>query len=238
VGQSERGSYVARIICPMAVTSLIGQSRLADFDYGVLATGISETETRRVTSYLMQSANFVIKSIRNEDNYDMKRLFNRESEDPVVSANFCQAMQDLEPAMDGTEVTFNMIWAGGVKPRKETPSFVELYKEDFEPLPKIIEKLMPLEQQIDDEFLGRIKQTREVDEGDLDEASLSEFILGTDYNDRLINAKILLSGEDRRIAHLASTERYHVRVKGKLRREKRTYFIDNAKIHTIDDSYN
>jgi hypothetical protein len=232
IGQTERGSFVLRVICPTGVPDRIGQNSLDDFTY--VTSDIPKTETRFITSELMRSVDFVIKSIRNVDNYNINRIINKEDGDPVISANFCDAVSILEPEGDAETVDLSMKWAGGVKPSNGVPNTITLVNSDFPKLSEVANSLRPPSEAKIGEFVGKIESITEIDDSiDITEA-ISEFVLTFEYNDRLIKAKVQFSGNERKFAYESSQRRNHVRVIGGLRKDRRTYYIDDATIGGIN----
>lgn len=109
-GQTEIGSYVVRVICPLHAAP---QQSLDDLPF-----------TRQVTTSLMRSVRELVASI---EAGTLDGYVDAISDHPGVSANLCEALVQMQPAFDdqttervGGEVELTTTWAAD--PRVHAPS--------------------------------------------------------------------------------------------------------------------
>lgn len=87
LGQTERGSFITTLICPIGISvseqqSLIPEEEVQSFS----------TYTRKVTANFIKEIHLIKKAI-DEDNLDVLK----NGEVPLVSSNFCDALVEMKP---------------------------------------------------------------------------------------------------------------------------------------------
>ncbi|MEM9457555.1 MAG: hypothetical protein AAGF11_25475 [Myxococcota bacterium] len=107
-GQTEVGSYVVKIICPLRAVDPALDLESLPF-------------TRRVTTLLMQSTAELVTSI---EQGGVDEYLEANTEYPRVSANLCEALLQMHPDRDAGQVELSSRWAAD--PRVPPPSESEV----------------------------------------------------------------------------------------------------------------
>lgn len=94
-GQTEVGSYVVKVACPLHAVEGDGQRTALPF-------------TRLVTSYLMSATAALVASIEGDG---IDTYLERHNDGPVVSANLCEALLKMGPSSEEGRVELSTVWA-------------------------------------------------------------------------------------------------------------------------------
>jgi hypothetical protein len=136
-GQTEVGSYVIRVICPLHATS---QQSLEELPF-----------TRQVTTSLMRTVRELVASI---EAGTLDGYVDAISDHPGVSANLCEALVEMQPALDEAttervpgELELTATWAADPRVRapteEEAPSRVVVKSEYMREIERAAQRLRP-----------------------------------------------------------------------------------------------
>ena len=101
LGQTERGSFVLNVACPL--------------DLQISLPGLQvEPFTRRVTNLLMNSLDALLRTVETSQAEDLLDL----TRNPGVSANFCESLLMLRPTGDRASVPFRQLGRGPCCPSR------------------------------------------------------------------------------------------------------------------------
>jgi hypothetical protein len=136
-GQTEVGSYVVRVLCPLHAVEPMSLEPIPF--------------TRRVTISLMRSVDEIVSSI---EGGTMDRYVDAQAEHPGLSANLCEALVQLQPPIDealaersGGEVEISTTWASdpqvGPPSPAEAPSRVVIKVEYSREIERAAQRLRP-----------------------------------------------------------------------------------------------
>ncbi len=212
LGQTERGSFVANIVCPIK-----GQFTLSD-------NRLMEQIGRKTTEALVKSLNHISESINKND---IDGIMNPSQGKPQISLNFFEALGDIRPSEKSDKVEIGVTWSPLEKPRFEFPSQILLNDYQFEYVEEIIEKLSPEEKPKIERFVGRVDAL----EGDINEEGkiMGDVILMIFEYDQLIRARVFLDNQDHEIAVEAYWKNKQISIEGKLNWAPRMKRIEDYK---------
>jgi hypothetical protein len=222
LGQTEKGSFIASIICPFINETLEDKGQqLSIFNK---EEEFRNSFTRKVTLRLMKTLSAMKSAI---DRGEESRIVDLEGDD-VISANFLESIIELNSAKNNnTEIEINTSWSVFAFEKVITPTSIKFTNDYIPVIESIINKIKPIEEGIDDEFIGRISQTK----ADPDPYTRSEgeiilnYVLGDE--EKVSKARVVLTSEDYEKACEAHKNGKTVRIKGKLITSGRSKSIEN-----------
>jgi hypothetical protein len=209
--QTERGSYVIAIACPLRAV-----------DTGDPIFDQFVPFTRQATELLMRSAVRVVKAIEADD---VGSLYEQRSGEPVVSANFCDALLRMQPADDHSELSISATWASTLPPNSQEPlPRVATFQHDYFPiLQDVYSRLSATQEPTPSLFVGYVDTLNGNIGGDGRVQGDTRFLLVLD--DELVKARTDLGADDYRIAVEAHAAGEFVAFQGVLHRGRRTHRI-------------
>lgn len=218
MGQTERGSFVANIVCPLK-----GQFTLND---NRLITQIG----RQTTEALIKSLNYISDSI-NTNNIDA--ITNPPEGKPQISLNFFEALGDIRPPDKYDKVEIGITWSPLEKPKFDFPSQVTISEPQFEYVEDVIEKLNPEKKPIIEKFIGKVDSlSGEINEEGKVYGYVTLLIYEDDGN---IRAKVFLNNTDHELAAKAYVNNKRISIEGKLNWAPRVKEIEGYKNFKITD---
>jgi len=226
LGQTERGSFIASIICPFVDGPQESTSQLNMFS---TPEQFTNSFTRKVTRNLMSSIQIVKKSIENDST---EELLDPEREEKI-SANFLQSIVNLNEVEDKTKTDLEIIpsWAP-IGDIISLPKSVSISQEYLEPIKSLISRLMPKDELDVGEFIGRISQVKA--DPDYKKRLEGEVTFNfMDDNEKVTKAKVILNIEDYQKACEAHEFGRSVRIKGVLVSSERSKIITNPTFEII-----
>ncbi len=142
-GQTEVGSYVVKIICPLHAVEL-GEQALPF--------------TRQVTSHLMRSTAKLVHDIEKGrfDEYEASR-----GAAVPLSSNLCDALLRMRPDHDGGQIELSTQWAADrrIKPPAEIPTRVSIKADYFPEIEQVSKMLRPSSGGgRDEQLIGTVEQ--------------------------------------------------------------------------------
>lgn len=160
VGQSEIGSYVVPIICPLFDIRSKPQTGI---NYYTDDINLDELYTRKITTRMMKSIDQIT---RNIDAGDIDRLKNPRLEDGDVPIryNLYQAIMDMEPTDKDTDVHISATW--GLNEPTDAPKTVVLRRSHFSTIRDHADALAPYEEDTMKDYIGTIFSLTRDSKGD------------------------------------------------------------------------
>ncbi|HLK58630.1 MAG TPA: hypothetical protein VKU00_18815 [Chthonomonadaceae bacterium] len=219
LGQTERGSFVARVICPLDTQ---GETPSLFPD---LPT-VEESLTRQVTRHLMKALRRIVQSIQTDSSENLTRFEGEQ----VVSANLYEALAEMQPPGDRSALQVTVVWAPTVPAPTDIPNQVTLYRDYFPVIGMAGRLLRPNKEPQQDHFFGVVDTlSGEPDEdGQMQGAVTLTIFLPEDED--VIRARLELSPQDYATACDAHKMARPVEVTGVLHRA--------ARLHTLQDYSN
>jgi hypothetical protein len=211
LGQTERGSFVLTVACPL------------DLQAGLFGPD-GEPFARRVTSLLMQSLQDLAAaadSARFDDLQDPARH-------PGLSANLCESLLMLRPKGDRAFLSVAASWSRALLPRtREARREIQLRQEVFEVAEALAPRLRSLPQPRVDRFFGYVDELRG-NPTPSDPRPAGEVRFTLFEPDEEIRARAQLTAEDYATAAAAHLATDLVSFKGILQRLPRLNRVDGV----------
>ena len=185
LGQTEIGSYVIKVICPL------------DQMNDPPLTREHLPFAREATSLLMRAANKLLTSIESDT---VENMIEEERARPVISSNLCDAFLQMHAAHENSQLSLVATWAPATKCEiPDVPTSVTFKPEYFRQIEDISRSLKPKDKKDSDTFVGTV-ETLNGNVGDDGRRSgdVTFVILRSDGES--IKAKANLNAEDYEIA--------------------------------------
>jgi hypothetical protein len=190
----------------------------------------TESFTRKVTTALMQSISHIVDSIKS----DIPEILISQEGKVVISSNLCEALLQMEPEKEKSNLHIACSWSRMVPPSQTIPSRVRIPKEYFRTIEEVGRKLRPQKEPKLDSFIGRIAELR----GGLNKEGLLEgeaiFTCLSQENEPL-TSKVYLKHDDYMAACDAHKQVKHVRLEGILHRRPRIHSITDYRNFQVID---
>lgn len=231
-GQTERGSYIATIICPFSQADIAGTNQLPLFGS---TPDFENAFTRQVTARLMKSLNIVHQAIETNQIDSLQKLdLDRPSD--IISGNLLEALVDLNGSTTSAQIEISTQWAPLVPmTREQIPTSIQFNREDFEPLERMVERIQEEQETTTQQgvFIGRISLIQA--EPNIQERKNGEVILNTlDNEGKLIKPRMVVSPDELELALKAMSNGLNVRVRGILSTRKRSKILEYTSLEVID----
>jgi hypothetical protein len=227
LGQTEKGSFVASVLCPFVNQTLDEQAmQLSFFDDPI---DFKNSFTRQVTVRLMQALAQVKTAI---DNGEENRIIDLEG-DKIISANFLESIVELNWWHEQNEVEIGMSWSQFAPESALIPRKIRLSNDYIPVFEKMIHKIKPKEVGLDDIFIGRISQVKADPDPNTrtDGEIILNYFLGEE--EKVSKARVILEKEAYRTACEAHQTGQTVRIKGKLLTIGRSKMIENPSFEIV-----
>ncbi len=214
LGQTERGSFVATLVCPIQ-----GQQRI-DPD-----TSQIENFGRKVTKNMMISISKIVNSITNNT---IENLINPHKDEVIISSNLCESIVNMLP--EEGEGDFNLdittLWSKKFVLETNIPSQVRIKNTYSKTISEIASKLYPSREPSNKYFRGQVDTLS----GEADKETKNmygEVILSLMVDNNIVKAKVILSHDDYMSACDAHKNNMYISINGTLNYKPRISKIDN-----------
>ncbi|HLZ17722.1 MAG TPA: hypothetical protein VKQ08_11805 [Cyclobacteriaceae bacterium] len=227
LGQTEKGSFVASVICPFLNHSEEDEAqRLTIFNSSL---DLSASFTRKVTRRMMWALAEVKRSI---DRAEENRIIDLQGED-IISANFLESIIELNSIKESREIEIKTSWSIFAYEHHLLNDVIRLSNDYLPVLETIVSKIRPSDEGIEDLFVGKISLTKA--DPDANTRSDGEIILNYVLGDeeKVSKARVTLNAEDYRKACEAHLKGQTVKVKGRLITSGRSKFIQNPSLEVV-----
>lgn len=211
LGQTERGSFVLNVACPLELQ--------------VTFPGMqSEPFARQVTNLLMHSLEALAKAADTTQANDLLDP----TRNPGMSANLCESLLLLRPTGDRATLTVSAAWSRALLPDSREPARqVKLAQEVFELAEVVAPRLRTAPKPVPARWIGFVDVLRgQPSQGDSRPSGEVDFTLFDDEQGE-IHARGVLNADDYAIAGAAHLASDVVQFKGILRRLPRVSRVDS-----------
>jgi hypothetical protein len=222
MGQTERGSFIASIVCPIGNHSV-------DDNYQQLSLfnsfeDLTSSFTRQVTTKLMNSIS-TVKQVIEAQNYSY-------FENNSISGNFLESLIEMGEYGESEEIQIMTSWAP-TAPQLDSsvPNSVIITKDYILPLEQVVERIRERNADEVGEFVGRISEIKADPDIKLRSEGMIIFNCIGEYG--AIKAKVILNKDDFHNAVIAFEEGNNIIVKGMLRANGRIKVIENPEFEII-----
>lgn len=222
MGQTERGSFIASIVCPIGNHSIEDNyQQLSLFDS---LEDLTTSFTRQVTTKLMNSIS-TVKQVIESQNYS---YFDNGS----ISGNFLESLIEMGEYGESEEIQIMTSWAPTAPQLDNSvPNAVTITKDYILPLERVVEKIRERNADEAGEFVGRISEIKA--DPDIKSRSEGMIIFNCIGEYGAIKAKVILNNDDFHHALTAFEKGNNIRVKGMLRTNGRIKVIENPEFEII-----
>ena len=220
-GQTERGSFVASVICPFINTTEDEKpSHLSQYTPDEFLVG---SFTRTVTKKYMNSLLKIKQTVKSKKFEIIDEL----ADSDTISGNFIESLLELGEYGENGEVEIITSWSPILREKADVPNVISLTKDFIAPLEFIASKLKPQDVKgIDGEFIGKISRAQaDPDPCNRTVREITFKFVGNE--DKLMTAKVLLPPEDFSEACKALDKGLNVKISGSLMQYGKTKVINN-----------
>ena len=231
VGQTERGSFVLKIACPLDgfdLETVVSKptplfDKIPEPEPQPGSHGGSEPFARKVTSLLMRSLGRIVGAI---DSDKTDSLLVDQPGQPILSVNLCEALLAMQPTGDGSQLGVQTNWSRSftAPPDNEVPRSVLLRSDVFPEIEKVALALRPSKDPKLSNFIGLVDSL--MGNPDPDRRVEGDVVFLLFDADETIRARATLNADDYHIAWQAHGAAGFVSFRGKLIRERRSYRLE------------
>jgi hypothetical protein len=208
IGQTEHGSFVLRVFCPLNVPG----DRAKERPFG-----------RRTVERLMTSVAATVNIVRRDG---MQRVIDTgEREEPVITSNLCQALVEMMPPDESSDLRLGATWSPVVA-ALSIPSEVQVDRDLFPVFEDLGAKLRPPSAPVPDYYMGRVIDLHAEDNelGELEgDVTLSMLV-----DDEPVRARCSLGPRDYQQAVEAHKQQIYLRLYGTLKRRPKLSVIEEV----------
>ncbi|KMQ50662.1 hypothetical protein CHISP_2345 [Chitinispirillum alkaliphilum] len=227
LGQTERGSFVASVVCPFVKETI---------EEKPIQLSLFNTEDKLGTSFTRKVTKRYMKALARLK--DVIETGNHESlEDPnqpeTISANFIESIVELGEYGDKEEIEIFTSWSSITKDVIDVPRAVSFTKDYIPPMESIISKLKPIDEGKAGTFVGKVSKAQ----ADPDTANRSEGEITFNFigdEEKIIKAKVLLNTEDFSKACEALDKGINVKISGLLKTSGKSKIIETPDFILLD----
>lgn len=227
LGQTEKGSFVASVICPFLNQSEQEEAqRLTIFNS---SADLTSSFTRKVTRRMMWALAEIKRSI---DRAEENRIIDMQGGE-IISANFLESIIELNSIKESREIEIKTSWSIFASESQPLNDIVRLSNDYLPVLETLVSKMRPSDEGVEDLFVGKISLTKA--DPDPNTRSDGEIILNYVLGDeeKVSKARVTLNAEDYRKACEAHLRGQTVKVKGRLIMSGRSKFIQNPSLEVV-----
>jgi hypothetical protein len=229
LGQTERGSFVASIICPFIEESSVSD-KPKQFTLFDDPNEYRSSFTRKITSQIMRSIDVVNRSI---ESGDLDPIVQGKS-DVVMSANFLEAILNIKQLNnDSSSIEFMSTWSPLSPVESNVPSKIEVQKDFVPAIENIIEKMTPKNIEEPGEFVGKVVGVKA--EPDITKRFDGEVVLNLmGAGGKSFSARAILHVGAYKEAVEAHEQGKNIQIKGKLITNRKSKVIESPHFKVLD----
>ena len=230
LGQTERGSFVASVVCPFVNTTVDEKpTQLSLYDSD---EDLQNSFTRKVTKRYMESLSTIKKAIET-GKHEMIEKLNNSNE--VISANFIESILDMGEYSDNDEIEIIASWSSITKEVTGVQNVISFTRDYTSPMESIVARLKPKDEGVDGVFVGKISKAQaDPDPTNRTEGKITFNFIGNE--DKIIRANVLLTPEDFSKACEALDKGLYVQISGKLIQSGKTKTIANPNFEMLTNA--
>ena len=228
LGQTEKGSFVASIICPFVNQSPEDRAqRLTIFnDSNDLSTSFTRMVTRRMM-WALSTVKFAI--ARGE----AQRIVDLEGTE-TISANFLESILELNAIKESTRVEVMTSWSALALEGGAIAEEISLGRDYVPVLETIVNRIRPAETGVEDLFVGRISMTKADPDPHTrtDGEIILNYIMGDE--EKVSRARVTLRAGDYERACEAHLRGQIVKIRGRLMSSGRSKVIEDPSLELVE----
>jgi hypothetical protein len=220
LGQTERGSFIASIVCPFINGTLDDNpTQLSLFN---TENDLVNSFTRTVTKRYMKSLE-KLKNVIENGNHEI-------IEDPlqteIISVNFIESIVELGEYGDNEEIEIFTSWSSITKEIIDVPKSITFTKDYISPMKSIISRLKPKDEGKDGSYVGKVSKAQaDPDPSRRSDGEITFNFIGD--KDKIVKAKVFLNTDDFSKACEALDRGGNVKISGKLKVSGKTKTIES-----------
>ena len=214
MGQTEVGSYVSNVICPIA-----GNTE-EDNQPELFVELPAEKYGRKVTKTFLKIVHALSNSIASST---VENILNVQDESAFVSSNMCEAIYGMRPA-EPADLSIELVPAPLGPPMGDTPTQVKVLENYFPSIYELSVNLREKEKPRRGMYVGQIYSLKRDPEGE----ELLEGVIVFEFksDDKIMNAHVTLNKKDYEAACDVHKANGYVSIEGELIRKGRYHYID------------
>lgn len=188
-GQTEIGSYVVSVVCPISKIDNNNYLQLSLFDE---KEECANSLTRNVVNKVIKSVQIIKKAI-DEGNFETAIYANANTND-CISANFLDALSEINIYREKSSLDIAVKYAPTIIDNKVENTIAEINHDYYSPIDTLVRKIKN-NQEIEKTYIGRIKSLSAIPDAERrDKGSIS--IVFIDDNEKKATASVSLSKDD------------------------------------------
>ncbi|RYE54404.1 MAG: hypothetical protein EOP48_12395 [Sphingobacteriales bacterium] len=227
LGQSERGSYIASIICPFV--KLTKEEKPAQLSLFSTEETLSNSITRSVTKKLMSSVVTLKRAIEAGDTEQIEKA----QANNIISVNFLESLVEMNEFTQGSIIEISTTWAPTIPTPENVPNSVQITNDYIEPIKSLIDKIRPEIVETKGDYVGKISGIEANPDVQSRENGEITFVFINDEQ-KAMSAKVTLSAADIHNAMKAFDEGKNVRITGILKILSRQKIIESGSFQIIE----
>jgi hypothetical protein len=210
MGQTERGSFIATFVCPFQ-------------DAGDLEADqqITEPFTRKVTAGLVRSVGALVSAIDNDDIGPLKKQVDGVA---IVSANFCDAILEIQPEGTASNLDINVSWSPTIQQPTNISTNLRIRTDYIQQISEIAKELRPHQAPQEMPIVGKIDALQGM-QGDDGRMSGEVVVFFIHDEDQTVKARVDLTAEEYITACDAHKDGRHIQMIGTFYRGTRVNWI-------------
>lgn len=218
LGQTEKGSFIVKIVCPLSA---------------VKEGSTDRPFVRRATKLLLKSAHRIVEAIERDE---VESVYQELPDQPVISSNLCDAILQMQDTKENASLSISAQWAS-VMPDPgdpDLPAEVRFNPEYFDIVEDIQLRLRPQEGESESVFPASVETLN----GDLGEDGRrsGEVMLYVFNEDEILRARVTLDADQYAIADKAHMDGLFVVFRGLLQRGRRVHRINRVETFSLLNS--
>lgn len=227
LGQTERGSYIASIVCPFI--KLNDEDIPSQMSLFSGEAALSGSITRDVTKKLMTSISIVKEVIESGDHATLEKAEGNN----IISVNFLESLIEINEFSQGSIIEISTTWAPTIPIPQDVPTKIQLTNDYIEPIKSIIDKLKPEIVEIKGDYVGKISAIEANPDIKTRQDGVVTFVF-INNDEKAITARVTLVGDDVHRAMQAFDHGKNVRITGNLKVSSRQRIIESPVFNIID----
>jgi len=188
-GQTEIGSYVVSIVCPI---STVENNQVVQLSLFNEEDECADSLTRKVVNKLVSSVRIVRESI--SQGVFEKTIYENVNSEHCISANFLDALSEINIYRNSSELDITAKYAPTISKNTLSDTFVSLTHDFYSPIDTLVKKIKNT-QESEKTYIGRIKGLDAAPDPSIrDKGKVTLVFLNDD--EKKATASIILSKED------------------------------------------
>lgn len=220
LGQTERGSFVASVVCPFVNETI--EDKPIQLSLFNSEDDLTTSFTRRVTKKYMKS----LSKLKNVIEIGNHEILENPIENDLISANFIESIIEMGEYGEKEEIEIIASWSSITKEIIDIPKSISFSKDYIPPMESIVSKLKPIDEGKEGVFIGKVSRAQaDPDPSYRNEGEITFNFIGDE--DKIIKARVFLSPDNFSKACDALDKGLNVKIAGKLKTSGKTKIIEN-----------